>query len=221
MRVRFRFDDVFPPGDAVSQFLVGLCMAVNDVKLSIKNDAMSPEQVTEGESNYSLYLMCAYYREAAKFLHDWLEHEQVAKFLEDLSPEDRQRLETLKASFTPWSGSFVENFVKPVRDVVFHYTTISASTLRACLERAANRKVDIEMGKGTYRESRYGFADEILATCIAEMWGDSESRLKIVIERVAELALNLVYFGHAAVALRLDQVDPAVLELDEVDGQAP
>ena len=113
MRVCFRFDDVFPPGDAVSQFLVGLCMAVNDVTLSIKNDATLSEQGTAGERNYSLYLMCAYYREAAKFLHLWLEDEQVAAFLEDLSADDRQRLAKLRKSFTPWNGSFVQNSVKP------------------------------------------------------------------------------------------------------------
>ena len=73
MKVYFRFDDVFPAEDTVSQFLVGLCMAINDVTLSIKLQGALLEQGTEGESSYSLYLMCAYYREAAKFLDDWLE----------------------------------------------------------------------------------------------------------------------------------------------------
>lgn len=218
MKVYFRFDDVFPAEDTVSQFLVGLCMAINDVTLSIKHQGALLEQGTEGESSYSLYLMCAYYREAAKFLHAWLKNEQVSAFLEDLSPEDHGRLDRLRRSFTPWSGSFVEKSVKPVRDVVFHYTTISSSKLRTCIERASDRRVDIEMGSGTYQESRYGFADEILATFIREAWGNSEAHLKDVIGQVARLALDLVYFGHAAVDLRLAQVDPSVLERTETNG---
>ncbi|MCZ0936606.1 MAG: hypothetical protein OXJ54_15715 [Gemmatimonadetes bacterium] len=218
MRMCFRFADVFPPEDAVSQFLVGLCMAINDVTLSIKLQGALLEQGTEGESNYSLYLMCAYYREAAKFLDDWLEKEPVSAFLGDLSPEDHRRLDRLRKSFTPWSGSFVEKSVKPVRDVVFHYTTISSSTLRTRLERASDHRVDIEMGSGTYQESRYGFADEILATYIHEAWGASESQLKAIVERVADLALDLVYFAHAAVDLRLGQVDPSLLEPAEASG---
>ena len=218
MRMCFRFADVFPPEDAVSQFLVGLCMAVNDVTLSIKNDVALSEHGTAGEGNYSLYLMCAYYREAAKFLHLWLEDEQVAAFLEDLSPDHHKRLAKLRKSFTPWNGSFVQDSVKPVRDVVFHYTTISPSTLRTCLERASDRRVDIELGAGTYRDSRYSFADEILATYIHEAWGASESQLNAIVERVADLVLDLVYFTHAAVDLRLAQVDPRVLEPVEASG---
>ena len=89
---------------------------------------------------------------------------------------------------------------------------------RTCLERASDRRVDIELGAGTYRESRYGFADEILATYIHEAWGASESELKAIVEQVAELALDLVYFAHAAVDLRLAQVDPSVLEPVEASG---
>ena len=75
-----------------------------------------------GESTYYFYLTCAYYREATRFLENRFEDPGVASFLEDLPPEGRAQLEKVKASFTPWDGSFVKDVLLPVRNVVFHYT---------------------------------------------------------------------------------------------------
>ena len=86
MRVSFRIGDVFPPGDAVSQFLIGLCMAVNDVALLVRRleQIHDTPEGQSGESAYYLYLTCAYYREAAKFLQHRLEDAEVASFLPSL-----------------------------------------------------------------------------------------------------------------------------------------
>ena len=86
MRVSFRIGDVFPPGDTVSQFLIGLCMAVNDVALLVRRleQIHDTPEGQSGESAYYLYLTCAYYREAAKFLQHRLEDAEVASFLPSL-----------------------------------------------------------------------------------------------------------------------------------------
>lgn len=64
MQVSFRIGDVFPADDVVSPFLVGLCMAADDLMWLTRQH----ETGDAGESTYRLYLTCAYYREAAKFL---------------------------------------------------------------------------------------------------------------------------------------------------------
>ena len=92
MQVSFRVGDVFPADDVVSPFLVSLCLAVNDLMWLIRR----PETDGEGESIYRLYLTCAYYREAAKFLGEGLKQAEVSAFLTDLSPEGRAHLEEVR-----------------------------------------------------------------------------------------------------------------------------
>lgn len=207
MQVSFRVGDVFPADDVVSPFLVGLCMAVNDLMWLIRR----PETDDEGESNYRLYLTCAYYREAAKFLGEGLKQAEVSAFLEDLSPEGHEYLEVLRESFDPWEGSFAQRALKPVRDNVFHYP--HRAEMQALLRRLSDSTSHIEMGTGTYVENRYGFADGVLARHVYEAWGGSVSEASGAMERVVELALALTYITHEAVALRLRQVDSCALDV--------
>ena len=103
MRVNFRIGDVFPPDDAVSQFLTGLCLVVNDVTLVMRHMDRIKE-TPEGKSRintYYLYLTCAYYREAARFLQMWLDNEEVEEFLRSLTPAGQDHLNTVRSSFTP------------------------------------------------------------------------------------------------------------------------
>ena len=213
MQVSFRVGDVFPADDVVSPFLVGLCMAVNDLMWLFRR----PETNDEGESNYRLYLTCAYYREAAKLLGEGLKQAEVSAFLEDLSPEGRAHLEVVRESFDPWKGSFAERALKPVRDIVFHYPR--CSEMRALLRDLSASNSHTKMGAGTYVENRYGFADDLLARYVSETWGGSVSELSAAMERVVELALGLTYFAHEAVALRLRQVDSRALDVTGQDAR--
>ena len=219
-RLHFRIGDVFPHEDVVSEFLTGLCMVVNDVTLTMRHMDRTYETPggQSGVNTYYLYLTCAYYREAAKFLAKRLKDAAVASFLEDLPPNGRAQLETVKESFTPWDASFVRDVLIPVRNVVFHYTPRSPSEMQSCLERVSDGKSHIELGEGTYLDTRYAFADAVLATYVAKKWGDSVSELTYVMERIGELVLALTYFAHEAVTLRLDQVDPGVFEVTEQNG---
>ena len=211
MRANFRVGDVFPADAVVSPFLVGLCMAVNDLMWLTRR----PETDGDGESNYRLYLICAYYREAAKFLGEGLKQAEVSAFLKDLSPEGREYLEVVRESFDPWEGSFAERALKPVRDIVFHYPR--RSEMRALLRRLSDSNSHIEMGACTYMENRYGIADDVLATYVSDTWGGSVSELSAAMKRVVGLALALTYFAHEAVALRLRQVDSRALNVTGQD----
>ena len=211
--VSFRIGDVFPHEDVVSQFLTGLCMVVNDVTLTMRHmDGI--RETPEGQSGvntYYLYLTCAYYREAAHFLKLGLNNAEVASFLDDLSPEGRVHLETVKDSFTPWEGSFVRDVLRPVRNVVFHYTPMSVGRMRPYLESASDEISRIEMGEGTYLETRYEFADAVFEKYVLDVWGQSESELADTMTRIVTLVLALMYFAHEAVTARL--VDPDAFEV--------
>jgi hypothetical protein len=102
LRIKFRIGDVFPADAAVSQFLTGLCLVVNDVTLVFRHMDRIYE-TPEGKSRvntYYLYQTCAYFREAAHFLQGSLENDDVRTFLAGLSPDGATHLETLKRSLT-------------------------------------------------------------------------------------------------------------------------
>lgn len=197
----------------MSQFLVGLCMAANDLTLLVRRVEQVPEGNT-GESNYYLYLLCSYYREATKYVHGWLSDAEISAFLDDLSPQGREHMDKVIESFAPWDDSFVKNDLKPVRNIIFHYTR-NPSDMQSCLERVSDIRSHIELGDGTYFETRYGFSDDVLATSVANAWGDSIPQLKSVMEQVVELALAFRYFASHVVTLRLERVHPDVLEVTE------
>lgn len=213
--INFRIGDVFPHDDVVSQFLTGLCLVVNDVTLTMRqmDQIRDTQQGQSGVHTYYLYLTCAYYREAAHFLELGLGNAEVASFLAKLSPDGRDQLETVKHSFTPWTGSFVKDKLKPIRDVVFHYRPLSLDHMRPYLESASNEESHIELGQGSYLETRYEFADAVFTKYVLDVWGRSKSELEDIMKQVMTLVLALVYFAHEAVTCRLAEVDNNVFEV--------
>ena len=215
--IRFRIGDVFPHEDIVSQFLTGLCLAINDITMVMRNlsNTLEPSEDRYNENLYNLYLLCAYYREAAHFLAKGLNILEVSAFLDDLSQESREKLETIKDSFTPWEGSFVKDKLKPIRDVVFHYTPMSLDRIRPHLESASNESSDIEMGDGTYQETRYKFADAVFVKYVLDQWGHSASEIRDIMVRIKDLSIDLLSVAHEAVDAQLGRVDQQAFEVIE------
>ncbi len=216
MRVNFRIGDVFPPDDAVSQFLTGLCLIVNDVTLVMRHMHHITD-TPEGKSRvntYHLYLTCAYYREAAHFLQMGLDNEEVEEFLRSLTPAGQDHLNTVRSSFTPWEGSFVQRKLKPIRDLVFHYKPLSLDLIAPHLGKASDDASSIEMGGGTYLDTRYEFADAVFEELVLDVWGRSVEELTAVLEEIARLVVALTRFAHEALALHLDQVDRKVFTVE-------
>jgi len=78
---------------------------------------------------------------------------------------------------------------------------------------AAGDSSQIEMGKGSYVETRYEFADAVFEEFVLEAWGQSEDELTGVLERMVELVLALTYLAHEALTLHLRQVSPDAFEV--------
>ena len=182
--VNFRIGDAFPHEDVVSQFLTGLCMVVNDVTLTMRqmHRIHDTREGQSGVNTYYLYLTCAYYREAAHFLELGLKNAEVTSFLADLSPDNRDHLATVTNSFTPWNGSFVKDKLKPIRDVVFHYKPLSLDRMRPYLESASAEESHIELGQGSYLETRY----EVCRCCLHEIRAGRVGAVRIGAKRYYE-----------------------------------
>jgi len=216
MRAKFRIGDVFPAEDRVAQFLVGLCMAMNDVTLVFQQmDRLSDTpRAASRENTYYMYLACAYYREAAYFLELGLADGEVTAFLDGLSGHGKAELERVRASFSPWEGSYVATRLKPIRDVLFHYKPWALERIEPYLRRAAHDLSAIEMGGGRYVDHRYEFADAVFEEFVQEVWGHSEQDLTVVMKELVDLVLAFTHFVHEAVTLRLGAVAKGVIELE-------
>ena len=204
--IRFRIGAVFPPEDSVARFVCGLGIAVND--LTITNEQTTgefarPDGGRAGISLHYMYVLCAHYREIAKFLVNALKDPQVGAFVGNLPAEARVDLEAVRRSFSPWNDSFVQSKLKPVRDVVFHYMDWTKSALADALLDAGNSESGIDVGDGTYAASRYDFADEVIRAAAVKDWGSTESQIGSVLQQLSELVLAFTRFGHAAVTTYL------------------
>ncbi len=215
----FRIGDVFPHDHAVSQFLTGLCMAVNDITLTLRHmeahiaEGGEPPDDQPGVNLSYLYRLCVIYREAAGLLWRSLDDPQVASFLNELSPTGRQHLAAAKESFSSWSDSFVRDKVKPIRDATSHYKQMALDNMGPRLEIVADERSWIELGVGT--DTWYEFAEAVFKTNLLEAAGYSERDLERFMRRLTELVLAFVSFSHEAVNLWLGRVDHDVLAATE------
>lgn len=193
-RVEFRLGSVFPPGSAVSRFLVRLAIIRNDLILTQRRTQSDYEKgdQDEGVSMHLLYVTVSHFREAAKVLKEELEDPAVQSFVATLTKETRDRLGRIEASFTPWKGSFVEATLKPIRDAVFHYP--EAEEVEAALRELHKSGASIDLGEGRHIDIRYSFADELLVRIVAGHLGSSTEELEASLQRVATLTLDYVYF---------------------------
>ena len=222
VRLQFRIGDVFPHDNTVSQFLTGLCMAVNDLTQTMRHmeDHMgrrrgAPEDQPGLNLSY-LYRLTTIYREAAALLGKSLDNRQVAVFLTNLSPEGHQHLEAVKASIASWEKSFVKNRVKPIRDAASHYKQMALSDMEPLLKAASDERSCLLLGAGT--GTWYEFASAVFKENLLNTVGRSEQELEDFMKELAELVLAFTSFAHEAITIWLDQVDPRVLEITERNG---
>jgi len=206
---------IFPSESPVARFLVRACIIRNDLVLA--QEATGREYAREDEHRpgvpiYHLFVASAHYREAAKVIHEELEHPAVAKFVESLSPQTQQRLKRLTQSFTPWPGSFVETRLKPLRDTVFHYPT--AEDVERALREIRESETGIDFRGGTYLDTRYTFADDVLMGITQEHIGADEAEIEATLTELATLIQEYVYFVHEAVTTYLDRFNEGLFRVD-------
>ena len=218
-RYYFRIGDVFPHDDAVSQFLTGLCMAVNDITLTMRQmeSHVGGSREAAGDQpgvNLSyLYRLAAVYREAAGLLWQSLDDPEVGSFVNDLSPKGHQHLEAVKESFASWDRSFVKDKVKPIRDATSHYKQMALGDMGPYLKSVSDERSWIELGAGT--GTWYEFAEAVFKENLLKAAGRSERELEDFMTQLAKLVLAFVSFAREAVTIWLSRVDQDAFAVTE------
>lgn len=208
--------DVFPADCTIARFLTRLCVVTNDLILNLENSSREQQRKgreRQGVSLYYLYTSCSHFREAVKVLDEDLSTPEVKAFVAELDSAAHTHLQSLLSSFTPWQGSFVETRLKPLRDLTFHY--LPRSDVEESLRQSSGLVTSIDLGTGTYADTRYAFADQVITTVAAVAFGRDEHQMEESLDTFAGHVRSYVFFTHKAVAHYLHKCPKSVFTIIE------
>jgi hypothetical protein len=165
----FRVRDLLPADDPLSEWLVLLAMALND--LTLVNDRLERDYDSPYEYLYWLRLGVAHFFEAAKLLKRGRDIPEVAAYVGTLPATVRERH---SACISIYDERHEE--LKMMRDVLFHYARSwrrSGRDPEAVVQLALQQLADglTTMKTGKLREARLLFADDVAAAIFTRATG--------------------------------------------------
>lgn len=121
VKIPFNFHDVFKKSDIESQFVLVLSHIHSNVSLTF--DYMT--KFTQGEAShpdayiYFLATNLSHLREAIKRINDWIKLNELQGLIE--RSDVTEILDSIKMSDEEFKKSVVGKYLKPLRDLIFHY----------------------------------------------------------------------------------------------------
>jgi predicted DNA binding CopG/RHH family protein len=214
--VTFAIGDVFPADSPLSAWIAGLSTIANDL-LFVHEPLLSESEEAESARVYSFWLVCAQYREAARFIASGLKEASVISFNEQLDAEVNEMLEHLRRSFDPWEGSFVQTVAKPIRDRLFHYPNVGDPEWKGILSAHSNTRSGISFrGSRRVKDTRSLFADDLRAALLSHYLGMSEAEMGESMAELASLVGLLARVSHQSLGAYLQSVPPKSVRVVDV-----
>jgi hypothetical protein len=195
-RTGFVYGTVFPPGDVLSEWIVVLAMASNDLVLT--NVQADEDSDTPYKLLYWTRIGIAHFHEAAKYLDQTSGIPEVAEFIKTLPPEAQARYAECLRLYRDRRDK-----LEALRsDGVFHYPALKPSRknrpVGKILERLAGETGSLGQGKDrTIKESRLLFADDVSASIFMRICGGEEEAEKLAAE-IAQGVAAFMAFADAA-----------------------
>ena len=197
----FKIGDIYPAGDMLSEWLVTIAMAANDL-IAVH------VQMTEAEDDslrwYFSRAAIGHFYEAAKHLDETEGVQEIKNFVASLPKPAREAYERVLALFRPNRKKMAK-----LRNLVFHYPSMmnreqpdvlrASRSLPPILRKAANHVSHIRLGR--LKEARFVFADELTIGLVVREVGtprNLEKLQEIVEEGVQEFIefMNLALEEH-------------------------
>lgn len=165
----FRVGDLFPADDPLSEWLILLAMALNDIALV--NVRLEREREILHAYLYWLRLGVAHFFEAAKLLKRGREIPEVAAYVAELPAEARANHDRAISIYDERHDE-----LKMMRDVLFHYARAwhrsgreRELVIHLALDALADEKATLQTG--TLESARNLFADDVVATIFTRATG--------------------------------------------------
>lgn len=210
----FQWREIFPEDDPLSEWLVTLVLAMNDLTLvhvRLDEDQDAPEKIF-----YWNRLAISHFTEAGLFLDDTADLEEVRALVESLSDEARANYGECRAIFDELRGRLFGIRNK----ATFHYPELrpavpgAARPVRDALVALRDDRGIIQSAR--MREARGLFADDVVATIFVDVLGGLDA-LDPFFARVAEGTTAFIRFANLALGDHLARRQDAGASVDEVE----
>ena len=201
----FRVGDLFPADEPLSEWLILLSMALNDIALV--NDRLEREHEILHAYLYWLRLGVAHFFEAAKLLKRGKDVAEVASYIATLPTEARANYDR---SISIYDERHDE--LKMMRDVLFHYALTwrrrghePEPVIHLALQGMAGERATLKTG--TLGTARNLFADDVVAVIFTRATGipwedvvkdESQVHVGSIQKRIEEAVTAFVRFANPA-----------------------
>ena len=220
----FQVGEILPADDPLSEWLVLLAMALND--LALVNDRLERDHDAPHEYLYWLRLGVAHFFEAAKLLKRGRDISEVASYVATLPEEVRSSYD---ACVSIYDERYAE--LKMMRDVLFHYAHAwrcsgadREPVVQLALEQLANGRTTIKTGN--LREARLLFADDVVAAIFTRAAGvpwtnvtrnESQEDVGRTQKRIEEAVTAFVRFANPALMEHLSRAFARGVRVQKVE----
>jgi hypothetical protein len=209
---------VFPNDDPLSEWVVTLAIAMND--LALVHGRREDEQDAPERAFYWNRLAISHYTEAALFLFSTRDEERVREFVDSLDDEARAKYAETLDVFAEVRGRLFD-----VRNkATFHYPELRTRNdeadrpIRDALGMMRNDRGVIR--STIMRNSRALFADDVVTAIFAREVGGFD-RIDEFKARVATGTTAFITFARRALATHLERSGAAITEVEPVDPMDP
>jgi hypothetical protein len=212
LTARFKFGEVFPADQILSEWLAAISMAANDL-ITVHSNLADADEVSVRW--YYLRASAGHYYEAAQHLNRTAEEPAIKAFVASLPEAARDSYERTLELFRS-----NEPQISKMRQYAFHYPQIvnprqsgallAARPLIDVLKQGQNYDTSMRLGK--VRESRLTYADELTIGLVARQVG-GPTNLERLNETIAEAVEALMRFINPALEehfLRMGQAGAKV-----------
>ncbi|MBA3383009.1 MAG: hypothetical protein H0T97_14285 [Actinobacteria bacterium] len=217
----FRMGEVLPTADPLSEWLVTLAVAMND--LTLVHVRLDEDQDNPELAFYWNRLAISHFTEAALFLDQSAEVEEVSSFVDSLPHDARETYDECLAVFNEHRGRLFS-----VRNkATFHYPTLrpgnaqAARPVRDALRALADDRGVIRSAR--IRDARALFADDVVAAIFAEELGGLDA-ISAFEARVAAGVTAFIRFANLALdehLMRARESGATVEQVEPVDPADP
>ena len=214
----FAMVEAFPEDDPLSEWLITLALAMNDLSLvhvHLEDDQDEPERAL-----YWQRLAISHFTEAALFLHETREVPEVSAFIQSLDAQKRANYEQCLAVFEERRAQLFNTRNK----ATFHYPALrpghpqEAGLVRNALAGMGEDRGIIRSGR--LRDARALFADDVVAKILLNEVGNLEA-LPDFLARVAIGTTALIRFTNLALDEHLVRARGRGVAIDQVEPVDP
>jgi hypothetical protein len=195
--IRFNIGEAFPSDDAVACFVTVVAMMSNDCQRSVEVMVEAGESPDSGAQRLMLFRQqAAIVWESAEYIRKaQQEHPEVVAFIEALPQHAEAKCDQILGCTIPASPHYLGSWLATSRNTTFHYPKPNRQKwlqgkeeIQSPLAKAASKDGIVNL-TGTQGDTRFWFADEVIAQWFQESHVDMQRPL-LAIPEFAEMAFH-------------------------------